>query len=447
MKIFLNSLGCDKNLCDGEEMLGLLAEAGYLFTDEISEADIIIINSCCFIGDAQEESINAIIEAGAYKKTGRCRMLIVSGCLSQRFSEEIMRELPEVDGILGTASYGDIVPLIEKIAENGKTGILGDINAPVHAGKKKVLCTGGHYAYLKIAEGCDKRCTYCIIPYVRGSYRSIPIEELVKQAKELVSGGVRELILVAQETTLYGLDLYGKKTLPLLLRKLSEIEELSWIRLMYCYPEEITDELLDEIASNKKVVNYLDIPVQSASDAVLKAMGRRTDKASLVRTINRIREKVPDIALRTTLISGFPGETQSDHEATLKFVRDMRFDRLGVFPYSKEDGTPAARMKGQILESVKKKRRDEIMTLQQQISLEKSEEFVGRRLKVFIEGRDTEDDIIVARTYRDAPEVDGYIFIDSNRDFISGEIVTVTVTGATEYDLTGELSDEETEFA
>ncbi|MBQ9388379.1 MAG: 30S ribosomal protein S12 methylthiotransferase RimO [Lachnospiraceae bacterium] len=442
MKIFLNSLGCDKNLCDSEEMLGLLSAAGYSFTDEISEAEIIIINSCCFIGDAQKESIDAIFEAIGYKDVGSCRHIIVAGCLAQRFRGDFLTELPEVDGLLGTASVHRVRELLDKVICGEKAEIFDSLDTPAHCGKRRILCTGGHYAYLKIAEGCGKRCTYCVIPSVRGNYRSVPMEELVREAGRLAAGGVKELILVAQETTLYGVDLYGRKALPQLLSALSEIDGLNWIRLTYCYPEEITDELIRAIADLKKVVHYIDMPIQSASDTVLRAMGRKTTRAQLISTIDRLRAAVPDIVIRTTLISGFPGETEEDHSATMDFIEQMRFDRLGVFTYSKEDGTVAAGMKNQIPKKLKDRRRAELMLLQQKISAEKSERRVGSVLKVFVEGRDTNSNALVGRTYADAPEVDGFIFVDTPIDFMSGDYINVRVTGASEYDLTGEITDD-----
>ncbi len=443
MKVFLISLGCDKNLCDSENMLGMLARSGYEITDDEAEAGIIIVNSCSFIGDAQEESINAIIEAGRFKSEGRCRYLVVSGCLSQRFREEIRSQLPEVDAMLGTASYPRICEVLSAL-ENGRgpVELFDSTDAPVHSHEERMLSTGGHYAYLKIAEGCSKRCSYCIIPYLRGNYRSVPMEELLDEARRLVEGGVRELILVAQETTLYGTDLYGKKSLHTLIHSLSLLRDLKWIRILYCYPEEIYDELIEEMAVNKKVVKYLDLPIQSGSDRILRAMGRLTSRAHITELIGRLRSRIPDICLRTTLISGFPGESEEDHRETLDFVKEIRFDRLGVFPYSKEKGTKAAAMKGQIPKKEKLRRRDEIMKAQQEISAEISESFTGRTLDAFIEGRVDGGDIYAARTYRDAPDVDGFIFVRCGYELMSGDIVRVRVTGASEYDLTGEIADE-----
>ena len=450
MKVFLISLGCDKNLCDSEVMLGLLTGAGYEITDCEAEADIIIVNTCSFIGDSQEESINAIIDAGTYKTSGRCKALIVTGCLSQRFADEIREQLPEVDGMLGTTSYADIVELISQIMQAGEEStapacIFHSINAPERGDLPRILSTGGHYAYMKIAEGCGKCCTYCAIPSIRGSFRSVPMEQLIEQASRLAAGGVKELILVAQETTLYGIDLYGRKALPELVSRLAEIEDLEWIRLLYCYPEEITDEMQEMFASCDKLVKYLDIPIQSGSNAILTRMGRLTSREDILALAARLRDKCPEIALRTSIITGFPGESKEDHEQTLDMVRRVGFDRLGVFTYSREEGTPAYDMEGQIDEEVKAARRDEIMLLQQEISLEKSRGFIGRRLQCFIEGKVADEDVYVARTYRDAPDVDGYIFINCDYELMSGDIVTALVTDASEYDLIGEVIDDDTQ--
>ncbi len=439
MKILFVSLGCDKNLVDTEMMLGMLEEKGYTFTDEEREADIAVVNTCCFIGDAKEESINTLLELAQLKEEGTLRYLLVCGCLAQRYQEEIQKEIPQVDAIVGTGAVGSIVQVLEEVLAGKPRNHYGSLEEAPLACRKRVLTTGGHFAYLKIAEGCGKHCTYCVIPKVRGEYRSVPLEELLAQARELASGGVKELILVAQETTLYGVDLYGEKSLPRLLRALSGIEGIRWIRILYCYPEEITEELMDAIAGLPKVCHYLDIPIQHASDAVLKRMGRRTGQEELRRMIGRLRERIPDICLRTTLISGFPGETQEDFEELYRFVNEMEFDRLGVFPYSKEEGTPAAGMEGQIEESVKESRRDELMELQQAIAFEKAEAQIGKVLTVMIEGKVSEEDVYVARTYRDAPGVDGLLFVDTAQALMTGDFVEVLVTDAKEYDLIGTL--------
>ena len=448
MKVLFVSLGCDKNLVDSEAMLASLGSRGYHFTDEREEADIAIINTCCFINDAKEESIQTILEIAALKETGRLRGLIVAGCLGQRYQEEIQKEIPEVDAILGTASGERIAETVEEVLAGKGRNRFDGLDSPqkAHADGRR-LTTGGHYAYLKIAEGCDKHCTYCIIPHIRGSYRSVPMEVLLQEARTLVEGGVRELILVAQETTVYGVDLYGKKSLPDLLRALCGIEGLSWLRILYCYPEEITDDLIDTIVSERKICHYLDIPIQHASDTVLKRMGRRTDREQLRAVIAKLRREIPDICLRTRLITGFPGESQEDFEELYRFVNEMEFDRLGVFPYSPEEGTPAAEMEGQVPEERKLSRRDELMELQQAIAFEKAEELASRApvMEAFVEGRLPEEDIYIARTYRDAPDVDGLVFFTGGGELLSGEIVRVRITGSHEYDLTGEMYDEFTE--
>lgn len=443
MNIFFVSLGCDKNRVDSETMLGLLYEKGYALTDDEREADVIIINSCCFIGDAKEESINTIIEMGKYKETGACKALVVTGCLAQRYADEIRKELPEVDAIVGTTAYGHIVEVIEEAVAGKMPQKLEDINALLDIHTRRIVTTGGYYSYLKIAEGCDKCCTYCVIPKVRGSYRSVPIERLVEQAGQLVEAGVRELMLVAQETTLYGVDLYHKKSLPKLLSELSKLEDLHWIRILYCYPEEIDEELIDAIASLPKVCNYLDIPIQHASDRILRRMGRRTTQAELVEKIGMIRKKIPDITLRTTLICGFPGETPEDHRELLSFVEKMKFDHLGAFTYSREEDTPADLMEGHIEEEEKERRRDEVMQLQQEISFERADRMRGKTLEVMIEGRLFEDDVYIGRTCMDAPEIDGYIFMDADRMRMSGDFVRVEVMQANGYDLIGVIVEDE----
>ena len=442
MKILFTSLGCDKNLVDTEMMLGLLESKGHSFTDDEEEAEAVIVNTCCFIGDAKEESINTLLEFAERRKNGSVKALIACGCLAQRYRDEIQKEIPEVDAIVGTNAICEIVSALEEVLEGKSENHFRDLNAEPVAGLPQSVTTGGHYAYLKIAEGCDKHCTYCIIPKVRGGYRSIPMETLLKQAKELAEKGVKELILVAQETTLYGVDLYGKKTLPELLRQLAKIAGIYWIRILYCYPEEITDELIDVIATEPKVCHYLDVPIQHASDAVLKRMGRKTDQASLREMIAKLRERIPDVCLRTTLISGFPGETQEDFEELYNFVDELEFDRLGVFPYSQEEDTAAAVMEGQVPEEIKLQRRDELMELQQEIAFEKAEEMIGRELVVMIEGKVADEDTYVARTYRDAPNVDGYLFVNSTANFMTGDLVRVRVTDANEYDLIGEVCHE-----
>ncbi len=438
-KILFISLGCDKNLVDSERMLGYLEGEGYQFTDAEEEADVIVVNTCCFINDAKEESIETILEMARYRREGKCRALIVAGCLAQRYQKEIQEEIEEVDAVLGTTTYDAIAETVEQVLGGRKEIRLRDIDRLVPSGGERILTTGGHYAYLKIAEGCDKHCTYCIIPRVRGRFRSVPMEELVEEAQRLAAKGVKELILVAQETTLYGVDLYGEKRLPKLLKALCRISGLRWIRVQYCYPEEITEELIAVIREEEKICHYLDLPVQHASDKILKRMGRKTSQADLRRIIGRLREEIPDICLRTTLITGFPGETQEDHEELMAFVEECEFDRLGVFTYSAEEDTPAAGMPEQVEEEVKEERQAELMELQQEIAFEKAEDMKGRELTVFIEGQVADENAYVARTYKDAPGVDGYLFINTEEMLMSGDFARVRVTGALEYDLIGEL--------
>lgn len=445
MRIMFVSLGCDKNLVDTEMMLGQLYEKGYEFTDDETQADIVVVNTCCFIGDAKEESINTLLEMAELRKNGSLKALIASGCLAQRYREEIQTEIPEVDAIIGTMAIDEIVRTVEEVLAGQRSNHYKDLNGTPVYGKKRIVTTGGHYAYMKIAEGCDKHCTYCIIPKVRGGYRSVPMESLIKEAEELSENGVRELILVAQETTLYGKDLYGKKSLPELLHRLAAVDGIRWIRILYCYPEEIDDALIDAIKSEEKVCHYLDIPIQHASDTILQRMGRHTTRVDLEHMIEKLRTEIPDICLRTTLISGFPGETEEDHEENLAFVNDMEFDRLGVFPYSQEEDTAAALMEGQIDEELKVQRQGEIMELQQEIAFEKAEDMVGRVLTVMVEGKIAEEDAYVTRTYRDAPGVDGYLFLNTGANLMTGDFVKVRVTGSNEYDLIGEIEHEFTE--
>lgn len=442
IKLFCVSLGCDKNLVDTEKMLGLLNSEGYAFTDDEGEADAILINTCCFIGDAKEESVNTILEMARLKEEGRCRALVVAGCLAQRYKEEILEEIPEVDGILGTTSCDEIVNVLNGILGREKAAPVScfhDLAEPPTGGENRVVTTGGYYAHLKIAEGCDKRCTYCIIPSLRGSYRSFPMEELVAEARNLAEQGVKELILVAQETTLYGVDLYGKKSLPELLRRLAAVDGIQWIRIQYCYPEEITDELIETIATEEKVCHYLDIPIQHASDRILKRMARKTNQEELKAMIAKLRARIPDIALRTTLISGFPGETEEDHEILCQFVDEMEFDRLGVFAYSAEEDTPAASFEYQVPQQLKEERRDELMEIQQEVAFDKAERKVGSVVEVMIEGRVADENVFVGRTYMDAPDVDGLIFVYADAELMTGDFCRVRVTGAQDYDLIGEL--------
>lgn len=445
MKILFISLGCDKNLSDSEEMLGLLTRGGHEIVDDENLADGIVINTCCFIHDAKEESVNTILEMADLKKDGNLKALIVTGCMAQRYKNEIMDEIPEVDAVLGTTSYADIVKALEAAEAGSRYEKYNSIDALVEDTGKRILTTGGHVGYLKIAEGCDKHCTYCIIPSLRGKFRSIPEERLLRQAQDMAEQGVKELILVAQETTVYGTDLYGKKTLHILVKKLCEIKGIRWIRILYCYPEEIYDELIETIRDEKKVCHYLDLPIQHASDHILKRMGRRTTKAELVEIVTKLRREIPDIILRTTLISGFPGETEDDHQELMEFVDEMEFDRLGVFTYSAEEGTPAAKMTDQIPEELKEERRDEVMELQQEISLDRGTERIGTEVLVMIEGKVSGESAYIGRTYGDAPKVDGYIFVQSGELLMTGDFLKVRVTGALEYDLIGVPADEYTE--
>ncbi|MCI6675588.1 MAG: 30S ribosomal protein S12 methylthiotransferase RimO [Clostridiales bacterium] len=444
MKVLFISLGCDKNLVDTEKMLGILRDAGYEFTEDETEAEVIIVNTCCFIGDAKEESINTILEMAQYKKDAVCKALIVTGCLAERYKDEVLKEIPEVDGVLGIASYDEIATVVKEALNHEHPQVFHP-NNNMPSARKRIVTTGGDYAFLKIAEGCDKHCTYCIIPKIRGTYRSVPMEELIEEARVLAKGGVRELIIVAQETTLYGIDLYGKKMLPELLKQLAQIAGIWWIRLQYCYPEEITEELIQVIKTEPKICHYLDVPIQHASDSILKRMGRRTNQAQLRAMIAHLREEIPDIALRTTLIAGFPGETEEDFETVMQFVDEMEFDRLGVFPYSAEEDTPAASMENQIPQEIKEQRRDSIMELQQEIAFEHCENMIGRTVEVIIEGKVADENAYVGRTYMDAPNVDGYIFVQTASVLMSGDFAKVVVTGAAEYDLIGELADEFTE--
>lgn len=439
MNILFVSLGCDKNLVDSETMLGLLEKSGHRFVDEEEAAEVIIVNTCCFIHDAKEESIETILQMAEYKTAGSCKALIVTGCLAQRYQKEIQEEIPEVDGILGTASFDEIVSVLDRILGGQQVAEMKSLEYLPCTDTGRLVTTGGHYAHLKIADGCDKHCTYCIIPKIRGNFRSAPMENILHEAEELVKNGVKELILVAQETTMYGVDLYGEKKLPELLEKLCKIPGLYWIRILYCYPEEITDELIQVMKEQPKICHYLDIPIQHASDKILKRMGRHTTKAELMDTIARLRREMPDIALRTSLITGFPGETEEDHEELMEFVDTMEFDRLGVFTYSPEEGTPAYKLPEQIEEEVKEDRRDEIMELQQEIAFDKANEKIGQVLTVMIEGKVADENAYVGRTYMDAPGVDGMIFVNTLEELMSGDFVKVRVTGAYEYDLIGEI--------
>lgn len=439
MKLLFISLGCDKNLVDSENMIGMMTAAGIEMTDEEAEADIIVVNSCCFIGDAKEESINTILEMAEYKKSGSCKALIVTGCLAQRYQDEIRTEIPEVDAIIGTNSYDAILEAVDQALEHQFFKSMQPLVGLPQIATRRALTTGGHFAYLKIAEGCNKNCTYCVIPSVRGRYRSVPMEELIAQATSLVNDGVKELVLVAQETTLYGVDLYGEKSLHRLLDALNEIPGLFWIRILYCYPEEIYEELIEAMIRDKKVCHYLDMPIQHCNDEILRRMGRKTNKAELTGRIAYLRSRIPDIALRTTLICGFPGETEEMHEELMQFVNDMEFDRLGAFTYSAEEGTPAAEFPDQVDEEQMLDWKDAVMELQEEVIFDKNESMEGTELYAFIEGKVADENVYIGRTYRDAPNVDGYIFVNTEEELMTGDVVKVRVTGAYEYDLIGEI--------
>ena len=439
MKILFISLGCDKNLVDTEVMLGMLASRGYEMTNDEQEADIIVINTCCFIHDAKEESIQNILEMAEYKKNGSAKALIVTGCMAERYRQEILDEIPEVDEVLGTTAYDRILDAVDAALAGQHEVMTADLDALPLPETKRLVTTGGHFAYLKIAEGCDKHCTYCIIPKIRGNFRSVPMERLLKEAQDLAEQGVKELILVAQETTLYGKDLYGEKSLPKLLRELCKISGIRWIRILYCYPEEITDELIQVMKEEPKICHYLDLPIQHANDTILKRMGRRTSKQELIDIVQKLRKEIPDICLRTTLITGFPGETQEQHEEVMEFIDTLEFDRLGAFTYSPEEDTPAATFEDKIDEEVKEDRQADIMELQQEIAFDKAEDMIGREVLVMIEGKVADENAYVGRTYRDAPNVDGLIFINTDVELISGDFAKVKVTGALDYDLIGEL--------
>ncbi|MCR5627616.1 MAG: 30S ribosomal protein S12 methylthiotransferase RimO [Lachnospiraceae bacterium] len=444
LKVFFVSLGCDKNLVDSEKMISLLQRNGFELTYDELEADIIVVNSCCFIDSAKEESINTILEMASLKgEGGACKCLVLAGCLAQRYAQDIKTELPEVDVVIGTTAFDQIVTAVSAFMEGEGHDVIKDINDDVRVGTQRAITTPGHYEFLKIAEGCSKHCTYCIIPKVRGEYRSVPMDELLEEAGMLAEGGVKELIIVAQESTVYGMDLYGKKMLPELLRKLCAIEGFHWIRLLYCYPEEIDDELIRVIKEEKKILHYIDMPIQHSEDRILKRMGRRTSRADIENIIGQLRKEIPDIAIRTSIIAGFPSETEEEHEALLDFIKKMRFDRLGCFTYSQEENTPAAAFEGQIDEDTKIRYRDEIMSLQQEIAEEKTEELIGKEFEVFIEGRIPEDGVYVGRTYRDAPGVDGLIFVDEigmARELMTGDYINVNLVGGNGYDLKGKVN-------
>ena len=445
MKILFVSLGCDKNLVDTEKMLALVQEQGYEITNEEEEAEVVVVNTCCFIQDAKEESIVTILEYAKKKEEGFLKGIIITGCLAQRYKEEIQKEIPEVDVILGSASYDSILEALENLKRNDKKNKYDSLEYLPKNLTKRVITTGTSMAYLKIAEGCNKRCTYCIIPSIRGNYRSVPMEEVLDEAGQLAKKGIKELVLVAQEVTLYGKDIYQKKALPKLLKELCKIDGIEWIRLLYCYPEEITDELIEVMKTEEKICHYIDMPIQHSEDTILKRMGRRTTKAQIKEVIGKLREAMPDICIRTTLITGFPGETQEEHEALMEFVDEMEFDRLGVFTYSKEEDTKAAEFENQVEEEIKEQRKEEIMQLQQEVSYDLNQDMIGKELEVLIEGYLFDEDVYVGRSYKDAPTVDGYVFVSSEEEIVSGSFVKVKIKEAEEYDLIGDVIYEFTE--
>ena len=439
MKILFVSLGCDKNRVDAEKMLGLLSGQGWQLTDDELEADVIVINTCCFINEAKEESIRNILEYARCKEEGHCRALICTGCMAQRYAEEIREELPEVDAVVGTTAYDRIAEVIQEALRGERSQVMDDLSRLALPQGERILTTGGHYAFLKIAEGCDKHCTYCAIPSMRGPYRSVPREILIREAEDLASKGVKELILVAQETTLYGTDLYGRRCLHELIRDLAQIRGIFWIRVLYCYPEEIYEDLIRCMKTEKKFLHYLDLPIQHANDEILRRMGRRTTREDLKRIIRHLRDEIPDIVLRTTLITGFPGESREQFEDVCRFINEMEFNRLGVFPYSQEEGTPAARLPDQIDEETKLSRMDELMELQQEIAFDLENEMIGREMDVMIEGQVAGENAYIARSYGDAPDVDGYVFLNTDETLVTGDFARVRITGASDYDLIGEL--------
>ncbi len=440
MKLHFISLGCDKNMSDSEHMLYLLERDGFQITDDETEADVIVINTCCFIRDALEESIDTVLEMAPLKESANLKSLVITGCMAERYADLIREELPEVDVVLGTASYDDIVDAIHKSMNQDFVMVQKPLDYLPDDSAGRLVTTGGHFAYLKIAEGCNKHCTYCSIPSFRGNYRSVPMDQLLREARQLVSEGVRELILVAQETTLYGIDLYGKKSLPKLLDELEQIPELRWIRLLYCYPEEIDMELISAMKRNSKVLPYVDMPIQHCSDSILKRMGRLTSKADIIEKIQLLRRELPGMVIRSTVICGFPGETEEMHQELLSFMREMKIDRLGAFTYSREENTPAADFIDQIDEEVANRYLAEVMEEQQRIAFSMNESLIDQEFDCMIEGRIPEDDVYVARTYRDAPNVDSLIFLSNAiREYMTGDFVRVRVTGSNEYDLIGDI--------
>lgn len=438
-KVGIISLGCDKNLIDTEVMLSKLS-SDFEITSNREDADVLIVNTCGFIESAKQESINTLLEMADYKESGKCKVLIATGCLAQRYKNQIFEEMPEVDAVVGTGSYNEIADAIEESLQGKKALKMSDIDFDFEVGER-IVTTPDYFAYLKIAEGCDNHCTYCIIPKLRGKYRSRKLENIYNEAVKLVKNGVKELIIIAQDITMYGIDNYNKKMLPELLNKLCTIQDLKWIRLLYCYPEGIDDELIDVIKNQDKICKYLDIPMQHCSNDILKLMGRKGRKEDLVKLIVKLRQKVPDISIRTTFIVGFPDETQENFNELLDFIKEMKFDRVGAFEYSKEEDTAAAKLKGQISKHIKAQRYKKLMEIQSSISYANNSKMIGKKIEVLVEGK-YEENTYFGRSYKDSPEIDGLVYFYSNKEIINGSFVFVDIVEADEYDLTGEISDE-----
>ena len=439
MNVFFVSLGCDKNLVDSEVMLAILSDNGFTIIDDETKADVIIVNTCAFISDATEEGIQTIIEMGAQKTEGACKALIVTGCMAKRYKENMFEELPEVDAILGPKDYEAIADVLVKVKNGEKSiSLISESNVNEDKPQKRILSTAGYYAFLKIAEGCDNHCTYCTIPVIRGKYKSRPIETLVEEAISLEAQGVKELILVAQDTGYYGKDIYGKYRLSDLLRKLSEITGIEWIRILYCYPEHINDVLIEEMKNNKKVCKYIDMPIQHADNHVLKRMGRKCLSDDLRRAVNSLREAMPEIVIRTTVIVGFPGETDQQFRTLAEFMNEIKFDKLGAFEYSPEEGTPAVDFPGHIDDGVKQNRKKTVMEEQRRISYDLNQKRVGERYKVITDGYLPDKNVYVGRGYMDSFEIDGMIFFTSDKELLAGDFIDVVITAASEYDLVGD---------
>lgn len=438
LKVGIVSLGCDKNRIDSEAMLGILKDDYEIVSDE-NKADIIIINTCGFIDSAKQESIETILEMAKNKENGTCKSLIVTGCMAQRYKNELIKEMPEIDAVVGTGSYKDICDVIEKtVSKKVPFSLMNEINYKLSY-EKRILTTPSHYAYIKIAEGCNNNCSYCIIPKLRGRFRSKEIEDIIKESKELVSQGVKEIILVAQDTTMYGIDIYGKKMLSHLLKEIEKIEGLRWIRVMYSYPEEITDEMIETIGNSKKICHYFDIPLQHISNKILKSMNRKTSKEKTIEIIKKIRSKISDAVIRTSIIVGYPGETDEDFKELESFIKEQELERVGIFTYSREEGTTACEMINQIDENIKEQRKDLLMRLQSKISYNNNKKLVGNFIDVIIDGVRGESEYY-GRSFGDAPEIDQQVFINKKNTLLNkGDIVRVKITKAFTYDLIGDV--------